>query len=51
MNLLITGLPGVGKGTQSELIVEKFNGKIQVKNIDKGACFMLRLPLGKRDNS
>ncbi len=25
MNLLITGLPGVGKGTQSDLIVEKYN--------------------------
>ncbi|MGL5021286.1 MAG: adenylate kinase family protein, partial [Mycoplasmatales bacterium] len=35
MNLLITGLPGVGKGTQSDFIVEAFN----VKHLSTGNLF------------
>ena len=35
MNLLITGLPGVGKGTQSENIVKKYN----VKHLSTGNLF------------
>jgi adenylate kinase len=35
MNLLITGLPGVGKGTQSDLIVEQYN----VKHLSTGNLF------------
>ena len=51
-NFTTKGSNGTGVGLYlSKLIVEKFNGKIQVKNIDKGACFMLRLPSSKRDDS
>lgn len=51
-NFTTKGSNGTGVGLYlSKLIVEKFNGKIQVKNIDKGACFMLQLPSSKRDNS
>lgn len=51
-NFTTKGSNGTGVGLYlSKLIIEKFNGNIQVKNIDKGACFMLRLPSSKRDNS
>ena len=35
MNLLITGLPGVGKGTQSDLIVKQYD----VKHLSTGNLF------------
>ena len=44
MNLLITGLPGAGKGTQSENIVKQYNvvhlstGDLSVASVDGFAC-------------
>ena len=42
MNLLITGLPGVGKGTQSDFIVEAFN----VKHLSTGNLFRNEIASG-----
>ncbi len=42
MNLIITGLPGVGKGTQADKIVEKYN----VKHLSTGNLFRAEIATG-----
>ncbi|WP_173917941.1 adenylate kinase [Halobacillus sp. Marseille-Q1614] len=51
MNLILMGLPGAGKGTQAEKIVEKYN----IPHISTGDMFRLAIkeetPLGKEAKS
>lgn len=42
MNLIITGLPGVGKGTQADKIVEKY----KVKHLSTGNLFRAEIATG-----
>ncbi len=44
MNLIITGLPGVGKGTQADKIVEKYN----VKHLSTGNLFRAEIATGSK---
>ncbi len=44
MNLIITGLPGVGKGTQADKIVDKYN----VKHLSTGNLFRAEIATGSK---